>query len=161
MNKTSTKFLKGVLVLIGIIVAGLMLWEPHLEGRNVNADFFAIYFHDPFLAYIYIGAIPFFIALYQAFKLLTYIEKNKTFTDAAVAALKNIKYCAMAIIAFMAGALAIIRILAFRGEDDPAGAMAIGIVVIFAATVIGTFAAVLQKLFQSAIDIKTENDLTV
>ena len=28
-----------------------------------------IYLRDPFLAYVYVGSIPFFIGLYQAFRL--------------------------------------------------------------------------------------------
>ncbi|MDP3794880.1 MAG: DUF2975 domain-containing protein, partial [Candidatus Sungbacteria bacterium] len=73
MKRSSTIFLQIVIVLIGIGVLALMLWEPHLEGRNVNATFFEIYFKDPFLAYVYLGSIPFFVGLYQAFKVLGYV----------------------------------------------------------------------------------------
>jgi hypothetical protein len=52
-------FLQVVIVLIGIGVLAFMLWEPHVEGRNAHATVFEIYFHDPFLAYAYIGSIPF------------------------------------------------------------------------------------------------------
>ena len=45
--------------------------------------------------------------------------------------------------------------------DDAPGIILIGMVIIFAALVIAVFAAVLQKLLQEAIDIKSENDLTV
>src|SRR5882757_4418154 len=65
-----TKFLQAVIVLIGIGALALMLWEPHIEGRNAHATLFEIYFKDPFLAYAYIASIPFFVALYQAFKVL-------------------------------------------------------------------------------------------
>ena len=37
----------------------------------------------------------------------------------------------------------------------------VGLVIIFASMVIAVFAAVLQRLLQEAIDIKSENDLTV
>lgn len=144
---------------MGLVVLAALLWEPHLEGRNANADAVTIYFHDPFLAYIYLGSLPFFFALYQAFKLLGYIEHNKTFSPGSVMALRKIKYCAIIVILFLVGAMA--QIMAFHGEDDPAGAIAIGIVLTFATSVIATFAALLQKLFQNALDIKSENDLTV
>jgi len=36
-----------------------------------------------------------------------------------------------------------------------------GLVIIFASVVIAAFAALLQKLLQNAIEIKSENDLTV
>ena len=41
------------------------------------------------------------------------------------------------------------------------GSALIGMVVIGASLVIAVFAAVLQRLLQEAIDIKSENDLTV
>ena len=45
--------------------------------------------------------------------------------------------------------------------DDAPGIILIGMVVIFASMVIAVFAAVLQRLLQEAIDIKSENDLIV
>ncbi|MGZ7238410.1 DUF2975 domain-containing protein, partial [Streptococcus pyogenes] len=46
---------------------------------------------------LYGTAIPFYFALYQAFKLLSYIDKNKAFSELSVIALKKIKYCAILI----------------------------------------------------------------
>ena len=66
MKRSSTIFLQIVIVLIGIGALALLLWEPHIEGVNENATLFEIYFKDPFLAYVYAGSIPFFVALYQA-----------------------------------------------------------------------------------------------
>src|SRR5438876_9302805 len=101
-----------------------MLWEPHLEGRNVHATPFEIYFKDPFLAYAYIASIPFFVALFQAFKVLGYAGQNKVFSQAAVKALRTIKYCAIAIIGFVAiGELFIV----FGNSDDRAGGVFLGI----------------------------------
>src|SRR6476660_9207746 len=102
MNRGARAFLRVVLVLVGIGALALLLWEPHTEGRNAHATLFAIYFKDPFLAYAYIGSIPFFVGLYQAFKVLGYVRQNKTFSQATVKALGTIKYCAIAIIGFVA-----------------------------------------------------------
>ena len=46
---------------------------------------------------MYVSAIPFYVALYQAFKLLSYIDKNQAFSELSVRALKNIKICAITI----------------------------------------------------------------
>ena len=102
MKRSSTIFLQVVIVLIGIGALALMLWEPHIEGRNAHATLFEIYFKDPFLAYAYVASIPFFVALYQAFKVLGYAGQNKVFSPEAVKALRTIKYCALAIIGFVA-----------------------------------------------------------
>lgn len=159
MNKSSTWFLKSVLILIaGIVLAGL-LWFPHVEGRNVNADIFTIYFKDPFLAYVYLTSIPFFIPFYQAFKLLGFIERNQAFSQASVNALRKIKFNSLVLAGLVAGAVP--QMVMFAQDDDAPGVVLIVLVIIFASIVIATAAAVFQKLLQSAVDLKSENDLTV
>src|SRR6185369_6989934 len=99
-KRSATVFLQVVIVLIGIGALALLLWEPHLEGRNIHATVFQIYFNDPFLAYAYIGSISFFVALYQAFKLLGYVGRSDVFSQRSVKALRTIKYCAMTLVGF-------------------------------------------------------------
>lgn len=153
-------FLQVVIVLIGIAVLALMLWEPHLEGRNAHATLFEIYFKDPFLAYAYIGSIPLFVALYQAFALLGYIARKEVFSPRSVGALRTIKYCALSVVAFLVGAEAYFFMIA-RGKDDIAGGVMMGLLLIFVSAVIATAAAVFEKTLQSAVDMKSEQDLTV
>ena len=157
--KRSSIFLQVVIVLIGIGVLALMLWEPHIEGRNAHATLFQIYFHDPFLAYAYIASIPFFVALCHAFKVLGYAGQNKVFSQAAVKALRTIKYCALAIIGFVV--IEEIVIMLNHGSDDAAGGVMMGVFITFGSIVIATAAAMFERILQKAVDIKSENDLTV
>ncbi len=161
IKQSSTVFLQAVIVLIGIIILSFMLVMPHFEGRNAQASFFEIYFNDPFLAFVYLGSIPFFVALFQAFKLLGYIGQNKVFSQVAVDTLKVIKYCGFMTAGLIVAVGIYIRIAALGSNDDPAGALMLGIIATFASIVIGTAAAVFEKTLQSAVDIKSENDLTV
>ncbi|MGI2746972.1 DUF2975 domain-containing protein, partial [Bacillus cytotoxicus] len=108
---------------------------------------------------LYAAAIPFYFALYQAFKLLQYIDRNEAFSELSVRALKNIKNCAITISSLYVIGLPLFYLIAER--DDAPGIILIGLVIIFTSTVIAVFAAVLQKLLKNAVDIKTENDLTV
>src|SRR5215471_12176934 len=126
MKRSSTIFLQIVVVIIGIGALALMLWEPHIEGRNAHATLFEIYFKDPFLAYAYIASIPFFVALYQAFKVLGYAGQNKVFSQAAVKALRTIKYCAIAIIGFVAVGEIFIML---SDSDDRSGGVFMGILI--------------------------------
>jgi hypothetical protein len=127
-----TIFLQVVIVLIGIGALALMLWEPHIEGRNAHATLFEIYFKDPFLAYAYLASTPFFVALYQAFKVLGYIGQDKAFSQATVKALRTIKFCALAIIGFVAlGELFIM----LGNSDDRAGGVFMGILITFGSAV--------------------------
>ena len=151
-------FLQAVIVLIGIGALALMLWEPHLEGRNAHATLFEIYFKDPFLAYAYVASVPFFVALYQTFRVLGYIGQNKAFSRATVKALRTIKFCALAIIGFVA--VSVIFMMFADKDDRPAGVF-MRILVAFPSLVIATAAAMFERILQNAVDIKSENDLTV
>jgi hypothetical protein len=160
MKRGSIIFLQAVIMALGIGVLALMLFEPHVEGRNAHATVFEIYFKDPFLVYAYTASIAFFAALYQAFKLLGYIGQNKVFSINSVRALRTIKYCAMSLVGFLIGAEAYFFIFV-RGKDDIAGGVVIGLFLILVASIMATAAAVFEKLLQKAVDIKSENDLTV
>jgi len=120
MNRSAALFLQGIVILLGLGILGLMLGEPHLEGRNVHATTFEIYFHDPFLAYVYAGSIPFFMALYRAFGLLGHVRRNGTFSQVTVDALRAIQRYALVLIGFVAGAVVIILLFG-DGEDRPGG----------------------------------------
>jgi hypothetical protein len=160
MKRGSTIFLQIVILLFGAGVFAFLLWVPQVEGRNVNATLFEIYFKDPFLAYIYLAFIPFFTGLYQGFKLLGYARRNEIFSHHSVRALRTIKYCALTVAIFILGAEGYIFIFV-RGTDDVAGGVMMGVFVMAMCAVIGTAAAVFERILQNAVDIKSENDLTV
>jgi len=147
-----------VLVLIGIGALAFLLWEPHLEGRNAHATLFEIYFKDPFLAYAYIGSIPFFVGLYHAIKVLGYAGRDEEFSRSAVRSLRIIKYCAIALVGFVAvGEVFILS----NHSDDHAGGVMMGVFITFASIVVATAMAILERALQHAVDMKSENDLTV
>lgn len=155
----STIFLKVVIFLIGITVLALCIfWLPGIASRDAEANPETAYLQYPFLVCAYVLSIPFFVALYQAFKLLTYIDRNKAFSELSVKALRYIKYCAITIsILIVVGIIFVVIFI----EGDVAGVIGLGLMCTFASSVIATFAAVLQKLLKEAIDIKSENNLTV
>src|SRR5215216_4935689 len=115
LRRGSTVFLKVVILLIAIGVLAAMIRFPQTEGRATNLDLISIY-TDPFIIYGYIASIPFFTALYQGFKLLGYVDKNEVFSQLAVNAVRNIKYCALAIPVFIIVGEAFI-ILSANGDD--------------------------------------------
>lgn len=159
MKKKSIIFLQAVVVLIGIIALAILIRVPLTEGRAANLDLFSIY-ADPFILYGYAASIAFFVALYKAFKLLGYIGQNKVFSSNAVKALKGIKYCAIVLSVLIVLAGIYIRIF-HNKDDDPAGFIAMCIVTTFVSAVVATAAAIFEKILQNAIDMKSENDLTI
>lgn len=158
MKKGATLFLKFVICLIAITSLIWLIWFPQLEGRAAKLDLISIY-KDPVIIYAYIGSIPFFVALYQAFKLLGYLDSNNVFSQSSVNAARNIKYCAITMSGLIVLGILYIRLSVI--DDDPAGITAFGIFTTFASIVIATTAAVFQRLLQNAVEIKLENDLTV
>ena len=159
MKNSSTILLRAVVILVGIGVLALMLWEPHLEGRNAHATLFEIYFKDPFLAYAYSASICFFAALYQIFKLLGFVGRGEAFSQPSLKALRTVKYCAMALVAFIFAAQCYLFVVV-RGEDDIAGGVAMSTFMILVCVVIATVAAVFQRRVQSALKIESENGVT-
>ncbi|MDD9267223.1 DUF2975 domain-containing protein [Paenibacillus sp. GCM10023248] len=160
MKRGTTLFLKAALVLIGLPVIALCIFVVPKIGEFA-AELYPDMAYLKYLFYmdLYATAIPFFYALYQAFQLLNYIDKNKAFSELSVQALKSIKHCAVAFGMLYVVGMPLLYLLAEK--DDAPGIILIGLVLIFASMVIAVFAAVLQKLLQEAIDIKSENDLTV
>jgi Protein of unknown function (DUF2975) len=153
MKRSSTIFLQVVIVFIGLGTLALLLWEPHIEGRNAHATLFEIYFKDAFLAYAYIASISFFVAVYQAFKVLGYAGQNRVFSPEAVKALRTIKYCAIAIIGFVAVGEIFIML---GNSDDRAGGVFMGILITFGSVVIAAAAAMFERILQNAVDIKSK-----
>jgi len=157
MNRSATIFLQIVIVVVGIAVLAFLLWEPHVEGVNARATLFEMYL-DLFIAYAYLASIPFFVALYQAFKLLGYARQNRVFSHEAVKALRTIKYCALAMIGFVA--VSVIFMIHGERDDRPAGVF-MRMLITFPTIVVAAAAAMFERILQNAVEIKAENDLTV
>ncbi|MEB9685535.1 hypothetical protein BK742_00515 [Bacillus thuringiensis serovar pingluonsis] len=160
MKQGSTLFLKTAVVLMGIPVLAMCIFLVPNIG-NFAAELYPEMAYIKYLIFInlYATAIPYYFALYQTFKLLNYIDKNNAFSELSVKALKNIKYSALAISVLYVLGMPLFYLVAER--DDAPGIIIIGMIIIFASMVIAVFAAVLQRLLKDAIDIKSENDLTV
>ncbi|CAH0122264.1 MULTISPECIES: DUF2975 domain-containing protein [unclassified Paenibacillus] len=158
MLQGKTTFLKLVIVMMGVLALILcIVWLPDLARHTAdnNPDF--AYMRYPVLIVVYITAIPFYFVLYQAFKLLHLIERKNAFSELAIESLKSIKYCAISIVIVYAAGVAFIGFL--TGFQSVLAV--IGAVIIFAASAVAVFAAVLQELLAHALEMKTEIDLTV
>ncbi|AFH63069.1 DUF2975 domain-containing protein [Paenibacillus caseinilyticus] len=160
MKRGTTLFLKLAVILMGVPVLALCVFLVPEIG-NFAAELYpkAAYLKYLVFADLYATAIPYYFALYQAYTLLSYIDKNKAFSELSVGALKKIKQCAITYSGLYVLGLPLFYLLAER--DDAPGIILIGMALIFASMVVAVFAAVLQRLLQEAIDIKSENDLIV
>lgn len=153
ITRGSTMFLKAMIWLIGLIVLVLCIF---VLPRGIITDEVGYRY---ILLGMYITAIPFYVALYQGLLLLRYIDRNNAFSLASVASLGRIKQSAATISLLYAAGMPYIYYVA--DKDDAPGVIIVGLAIIFASLCIMTAAAVFQRLFQNAVDIKNENDLTV
>jgi hypothetical protein len=159
LREVTTLFLKIAVFIIGLPVLALCIFlVPHMA--NFAAKLYPNIAPMKYLIFIvmYGAAVLFYFALYQAFNLLRYIDENTAFSELSVKALKYIKCCAITISGLYVLGLPLFHFIA-KKVDPPIVLM--GLIIIFASLVIAVFAAILQRLLQEAINIKSENDLTV
>ena len=150
LKRAAAIFLQILIVLFGGMVLAALLIGPQFEGRNSNANFFETYFTDPFLAYVYLASVPFFVALFQAFRALGYIRQNNIFSQAGAAALRIIKYCGLLVAASTVAAEVYIIISARATNDDSAGAVMLGAIVIVVSAAAAATAAACEKILRKA-----------
>jgi hypothetical protein len=157
MKRGATIFLRAVISLIAITALAVCVFPlPRLVAQEAAKTPDTAYLIYLFLVGAYVMAILFFVALYQAFKLLTYIDGDKAFSELSVRALRHIKHCAITIsLLLVAGIVAVMVLSAGTGEDI-AGVVMMGLIFTFGSSVVAAVATVLQRQVQKAIDIKKE-----
>jgi len=160
MKLVPTLFLRLAVAAIAVATFALCAFALPAMWRAVPGEYpSATYVFYCILLAVYLSALPFSYALYQAWQVLSYIDKGKAFSLVSVTALKRIAYCALAISAIYAASMPFFYIWADR--DDAPGLVIISMMLVAAPLTVAVFAAVLQRLFRQALGIKSENDLTV
>lgn len=160
MNKVSTLFLRLAILAIGTIILAICIFALPLIWKAIPIEF-------PDLTYVfyiiticlYLASLPFYFALFQAWKILNLIDKGKSFSELSVKSLSLIAYCAAIISVIFLVCLPLMYVWA-QYEDAP-GLVVIGMFFVVAPLTIAVFAGVLQRIFKEAIEIKSENELTV
>ena len=146
-------FLQAVIVLISILALYVMIRFPMTEGRAQGLDLFSIY-TDPFILYGYASSVAFFVALYNAFKFLRYIQNDELFSIKSIRTLKIIRYCALLLSILIVIAGLYIKLFHAK-DDDPAGFLALCIVTTFIAVTFAIGLKKLEKVLQKAINQKS------
>jgi hypothetical protein len=160
MNRGSTLFLRAALVGMGAIILALCIFAlPALWAGVADEYPDHTYVFYTILSGLYVAAIPFYGALYQAGRLLNLIDAGQAFTIHAVRALRRIATSATIISGIFTLLLPFFYMWA-DGDDAP-GLLVFALFLVLAPCTIAVFAAVMQRLFKEAIDIKSENELTV
>jgi hypothetical protein len=142
MKRPLARLLQYAIVLVGVVALAFLLAEPLFEGRNAHATLNQVYLGDPFLAFAYVGSIPFFVALVQAFRVLGFAAAQGVFPPTLATSLRNIRYCALAIIGFVAVGEAVIM---SNASDDRAGGVFMGLLITVASLAVAAASLFLER----------------
>jgi hypothetical protein len=142
MKRVRARLLQFAVVLAATGALAFMLAEPVFEGRNAHATLLQVYFDDPFLAFAYLGSIPFFIAACQAFRVLGFAGEHGAFPPTVGASLRRIRACAFTIVGFVVVGEAYILL---HESDDRAGGVAMGLLILFGCVAVATGATRLER----------------
>lgn len=157
VNQASTIFLRLVIFLIAIGALAVCIFPlPRgvaYEAAKTPDTAWQIY---AFLVGGYIQAALFFFSVFQAFKLLNYIDGNKAFSESSVRALRHIKHSAIGIGLIMVAGIGWVMYLSAGTGEDSAGPVMLGFIGTVVSSVVTAVAAVLQGLVQKAIEPKRE-----
>ncbi|MDR2832436.1 MAG: DUF2975 domain-containing protein [Streptococcaceae bacterium] len=158
MKNKSTLLLKLAIIALSIpVVIGLGLITYSLIDNPVQIAVAKMIY--PIVIGLFASSIPYFMGLFQAFKLLQLIEQHEAFSEKAVIKLKKIRNYAFVV-------CGIYLILPYplyqlaQLEDAP-GLIIIGMTPFFVSFLIAIFASLLVKLLQEAVFMKEENRLMV
>lgn len=164
MNQNVTAFSRLVVYLMALgAIAVCVILLPELARESLVEDP-----ANPLVTYLFLAGsyalfVPFFVAIYQLYKLLGYIDTDQAFSSESVKALQNIKICAN-IFSGMIVLGAVVGLVVARMADpteDVTPIVTLGFIFTLTSSVIATLAAIIQRLLQDAINMKSENDLTV
>ncbi len=146
-----TIFLRLAIVVIAtvvLVVCGIPM--PRMlakEAAKTPETAWQVYL---FLVIAYLQAALLLFALFQAFRLLGYVDRDKAFSDSSVQALRQIKRCALAIGLLMVTEIAWVMILSAGTGEDSAGPVMLGLIGAFVSSVAAAAVAVLQVQVQKA-----------
>lgn len=150
MKKSLTILFQSLIIIVAIIVFIILIKFPQTEGRAIGLDLFHIY-TDPFIIYGYIASFSLFIALYNGFKLVTFIDNDNFYSNNAMNALKKIKHAAISFSLFIL--FGFLYILFFHSkDDDPAGFVIVSFLFIVLCIIVAKIASKYEMKIKDAIN---------
>lgn len=156
----ATIFLRAAIIVLGTGVLAVCVYVLPSLWSDVSTEYpkYAYAVYAVFIA-MFVAAVPFFVGLYGAWRLLSHIDKGMAFTKASTRSVKQIAYAAGIISLVYVVSLPFFYVWA--DNDDAPGLVVIGMVLTGVPMVIAVFGVLLYRLMSEATELKTENELTV
>ena len=151
-------WLKGIIVIASAMGAILcFVIAPFLGNGIALANQEIAYLYWPCLIFVWVTAVPFYVALVESWRICGEVQKGRAFCERNVKRLKQISRLALAECIIYFAALAF---LAVSNLLHPAVLLLI-LVILCIGFAIAVFAAVLSHLTAKAGALQDENDLTI
>ncbi len=159
-ERGSTIFLRAAVIAMCLGVLALGIVTVVAVYSNWADEFPSLaWLRLPVVAGLIVTACTFLTASYQAFRLLHYIDKHATFSEESVHAIRMVEYCGYLIGFIYAAGLPVAYQVA--QHTDAPGLMMIGLAFVGVPLSVAVLAGIIRRLIQSAMVIKSENELTV
>lgn len=157
-QKELARYLKAILLLATLIGVWLCVFAAPKLGENVVKQYPECrYLLFPFLAFLWVTAIPVYTALWQAWRIVCNIGNDRSFCEENARRLRTISWsCGMVVMMYVFAA----AVLLITGWLNSAVLIAI-LLVLFIGISLAVAAACLSHLVEKAAALKQENDLTV
>ena len=152
------KWLKFIIItkaIIGLFFCFLIVPGLGSDIASANPEF--SYMFMPSLMFIWITAIPFYLALWKSWCICCEISQDNSFSEKNAKALKYISRLALVECILYLFAMVVLLFLNLLHPSI----LLISLFIIFVGISVGIVSAVLSHLVQKANDIKQENDLTI
>jgi hypothetical protein len=157
-QRTLSKWLK--MIMIGIAACGLIVYVVLVPGcgREIAMDNPELaYCYYPWLVFIWLTAIPCYVALIFGWRIATSIGNDQSFCLENARRLKNISHLALLDSAFFfMGNI----VYLFMGMNHPGIALC-SLFVVFAGVAVSVVCAALSHLVRKAADLQEQSDLTI
>ncbi|MBQ7968487.1 MAG: DUF2975 domain-containing protein [Clostridia bacterium] len=157
-QKFFSKWLK--VILIGVAVCGLVVYAfvvpmYGLNLRSLHSEFSNCFW--PWLIFIWVSGIPCFMVLYYAWRIVTNIGKDQSFTGTNASMLKSISVLsALDAAFFFVGNI----VLLFLNMSHP-GVVIASLVIVFVGVAVAVISAALSHLVKKAAALQDQSDWTI
>lgn len=160
MKKGSTLFLRLAVVCIGLGVLALCVLLLPLIWTSAYTEYPGSgYAPRAVVAAMYLSAVPFYLGIYKGWRILDAIDANTAFSNQSVHALRTIASCAGIISGIYLLSMPFFYIWA--QSDDAPGLVVIVLFLVGIPLIISVAVSILQRLLAEAVNIKSENEMTV
>ena len=155
MHTRYVRFLRAVLVLFGAGLAAFAVFLlPHFAELAARHYTELSYLKIPILIFVYLSAVPFYVALHEGVQICGSILDSEPFSVRNRTAFRRAGICALAVsVWYLTGMLGL-------GVERPI-IYVVGVLVTCCALIFSLLCAVLDQLLARAIELREENELTV